>query len=253
MLSNIFGKNADTKIEEESMEAKKPVFSKYNPELFINVYKGHFASDRFHTNYYLDMNPMKIRQKTAKLAADAMAAKYIQKVNVTPNIFMGENYAGLANSMAQTKPIDTILCLDGCELMGAYVAETLSKSGITTNNFHHSFNVMTPEFDASGTMVVRDAIKDKFKGKNVLIILATAMHGMTIKRVLKTVEEYGGNILGISVIFSLVDEIEGHPVNSIFTSADLPDFKLVEEAECEACKNKEPLDGIINHYGLNII
>ncbi len=235
------------------MEAKKAIFSRYNPELYINVYKGHFASDRFHTNYYLDMNPMKIRQKTAKLAADTMAARYIQKVNVSTTNFLGENYAGLANSLSQTTPIDTILCLDGCELMGAYVADTLSKSGISTNNFHHSFNILTPEFDASGTLMVRDAIKDKFKGKNVLVILATAMHGLTIKRVLKTVEEYGGNILGISVIFSLVDEIEGHPVNSLFTSEDLPGFRLVEEPECQQCKDHEPLDGIINHYGLNMI
>ena len=62
-------------------------------------------------------------------------------------------------------------------------------------------------------------------------------------------ESYGGILEGISVIFAAVNEIDGYPVNAVFDSSDLPDFRLSEPENCPDCKNGIKLDAIVNSYG----
>ena len=98
-------------------------------------------------------------------------------------------------------------------------------------------------------MVVRDNIKHMLKDKHVLVVLATAMSGRTILKSIRCIESYGGILEGISVIFAAVNEIDGYPVNSVFDSSDLPDFRLSEPDYCPDCKNGIKLDAIVNSYG----
>ena len=46
-----------------------------------------------------------------------------------------------------------------------------------------------------------------------------------------------------------MNEIDGYPVNSVFDSSDLPDFRLSEPDNCPDCKNGIKLDAIVNSYG----
>ena len=94
-----------------------------------------------------------------------------------------------------------------------------------------------------------DNIKKMIKGKNVLVILASAMSGRTIYKSIKCITAYGGNVQGVSVIFGAVDEIEGYPVNTVFSKKDLPDFELADAKDCHNCKAGKPLDAIVNSYG----
>jgi len=234
------------------LENVKKIPSKTNPELSLSVIPGHFSSDRFHVNYYIDMTTLKTRMNQAQLVAKEMCNKYVYKVNV-PTDVNGFFNTSFVNAFAQTEKIDTIICMDGCEVIGAYVAEELSKTGISTNNLHKTFYVVSPEFDSAGQMIVRDNIKPMIKGKNVLVILASAMSGRTIYKSIKCIQAYGGNVKGISVIFGVVDEIEGYPVHSVFSKADLPDFELAEPENCSACKNNVPLTAIVNSYGYSVL
>lgn len=239
-----------------SMGTPTKIYSKSNPDLALKVTKGHFSSDRFHVNYYIDMTTLKMRRSNAVAVAKAMVGTYINRVNLTAGPLVGissEQLQHYSTSMATKAPIDTIICMDGCEVIGAYVASELSEVGVTTSNTHKTNYIITPEFDSAGQMVVRDNIKPMLKGKHVLVVLATAMSGRTIAKSIRCIESYGGIVEGISVIFSAVTEIEGHPVNSVFSTADLPDFRLSNPDDCPDCKAGVKLDAIVNSYGYSVL
>lgn len=239
-----------------SMGEPKKIYAKDYPDLALKVTKGHFSSDRFHINYYIDMTALKMRKMEAQHVARAMVSRYVNRIRMeTPTFFTsaGGDMENMLNSMSSKTPIDTIICMDGCEVIGAYVASELSEVGVTTLNTHHTSYIITPEFDSTGQMVVRDNIKPMIKGKHVLVVLATAMSGRTIAKSIRCINSYGGIIEGISVIFSAVDEIDGYPVNAVFSTKDLPDFRLSVPEECEDCKNGVKLDAIVNSYGYSIL
>ena len=232
------------------MKEQIKVTCKKNSELELKVIPGHFSSDRFHVNYYIDMSTLKMRQKEAKLVAKTMAQNYINKVELESkrvSDFMGAS--ALANAVSVKTPIDTIICMDGCEVIGAYLADELTNENFPTNNKHNSFYVITPEFDNRGQMVVRNNIKPMIKGRNVLVVLASAMSGRTITKAIGTILAFGGKIAGLSVIFANVDEIDGYRVNGVFTHEDLPNFKLTDPNNCEDCKAGIKLDAVVNSYG----
>ena len=54
--------------------------AKDNPKVALRVTKGHFSSDRFHINYYIDMSSLKMRQSEAEAVAKAMVKKYVNRV-----------------------------------------------------------------------------------------------------------------------------------------------------------------------------
>lgn len=234
------------------MKEQIKIPAKSNDQLVLRVTPGHFSSDRFHVNYYIDMSSLKMRQSEAKLVAKVMAEKYVKKVKLPGNV-MGINLEAMAEIGANRTPVDTIICMDGCEVIGAYLAEELSDGGFPSNNKHKSFYVITPEFDNTGQMVVRNNIKPMIKGKNVLVVLATAMSGRTISKAIGTILAYGGKVTGLSVVFANVDQVDDYPVYGVFTHEDLPNFKLSDPHHCTDCEDGKPLDAVVNSYGYQML
>ena len=237
-----------------SMGKAVKIYSKDHPALALKVTKGHFSSDRFHINYYIDMTDLKMRQRNAEEVAKAIVEKYVKRVTLTPVIgLVSEAMNQMVATNATKAPIDTIICMDGCEAIGAYIAKELSEVGFATTNTHKTTYILTPEFDSTGQMVVRENIKPMLKGKHVLVVLATAMSGHTIAKSLRCISSYGGIVEGISCIFSAISEIEGHPVNSVFEASDLEGFRLSEPDNCPDCKAGVKLDAIVNSYGYTVL
>ena len=154
-----------------SMGKAVKIYSKDHPALALKVTKGHFSSDRFHINYYIDMTDLKMRQRNAEEVAKAIVEKYVKRVTLTPVIgLVSEAMNQMAATNATKAPIDTIICMDGCEAIGAYIAKELSEVGFATTNTHKTTYILTPEFDSTGQMVVRENIKPMLKGKHVLVL-----------------------------------------------------------------------------------
>lgn len=238
-----------------SMGQATKIYAKNNHDLALKVTKGHFSSDRFHINYYIDMTELKMRQSNAEAVAKAIVDKYVNRVTLSSGMtgMLSDYYQQMAEANAVKAPIDTIITMDGCEAIGAYIAKELSDLGYATTNTHKTTYILTPEFDSAGQMVVRDNIIPMLKGKHVLVVLATAMSGHTIAKSLRCIASYGGIVEGISVIFAAIKEIDGHPVNSVFDASDLPDFKLSEPDCCPDCKAGVKLDAIVNSYGYTVL
>lgn len=176
-----------------SMGQETKIRARDNDKLALKVTKGHFSSDRFHINYYIDMTTLKMRQEEAEQVAKSMVKRYVNRVDLSGLIGVGaEELKHYSKAFASKTPIDTIICMDGCEVIGAYVAKELSELGVTTTNIHKTTYIVTPEFDSAGQMVVRDNIKHMLKDKHVLVVLATAMSGRTILKSIRCIESYGG-------------------------------------------------------------
>ena len=207
------------------------IISPYNNLITLKVTQGHFATSSSHINYYIDLTTLKARSSEAKAVAKSMASNYIASTVV-----------------------DAIVCLDGTDVIGAYLADELSESGIMCLNRHGTIYVITPEQNAMGQLTFRDnVVPIMIKGKNVLLLIATATTGHTIEKAMECIEYYGGKISGISAIFSAVDTVQGHDVNTIFHQDDITGYSSYQSHSCPFCEKGIKLDGLVSANGLNIL
>lgn len=204
--------------------------SKAHPNVALRVIPGHFATPNSHVNYYLDMTALKARQSEASAVA-----------------------LELSKQISATTVVDTIVCMDGCEIVGAFLAEELTKAGIYSMNAHKTMYIITPEFGTSGQMLFRENLKPMVRGKNVLLLMASVTTGQTIVQAVRALRYYGAEISGISAIFSAASSIAGRTINSLFTLADIPDYRKYEPENCSMCKVKLKIDAFANAYGYSII
>lgn len=198
-------------------------------DLFLRASKGHFASTHSHSNYYIDVAAQKSRLSEAKAVARELCRNY--------------NY--------NTRIVDTILCLDGTEVIGTCLAQELTKNDFMNINAHQTIYVVTPELTGSSQLLLRDNIVPMVKGKHILVLAVSVASGNTAKSAIEAVRYYGGDVVGVAAIFATRNECAGYPVDSVFNPHDLPDYFNVPSHECPLCKDKVKIDALINCYGFS--
>lgn len=206
------------------------VDSPYNNQIKLKVSQGHFATISSHINYYIDLTTLKARSSEAKAVAKSMASEYI------------------ASSV-----IDTIVCIDGTEVIGAYLADELTASGIISMNQHGTMYVITPEVNSVGQLTFKDNVIPMIHSRHVLLLLATITTGHTTEKAIECIEYYGGSISGISAIFSASDEVEGHEIHSIFHKNDIEGYASYSSHNCPYCQSGVKLDGLVSAGGYSEI
>ena len=162
--------------------------SRLNPKLEVSVIAGHFATRHSHNNHYIDITRMKHEHTMAREAAMTLAQRY-----------------------AYEKGVDTIVCLDGSEVLGAFLARHLAKNTLFAVNSDKNINVITPEYDSNGQLLFRDNLVPMVTDRNVLILISTVNSGKSIRRVVECAQYYGGKVQGIAAVFSTLEEMEGVP------------------------------------------
>lgn len=206
------------------------VFSKEFPDIALRVIPGHFMTSHSHINYYVDMTFMKMRRSEAQAVARAIASKY-----------------------STSTIVDTIVCMDGCEVIGAYLAEELANAGIMSMNAHKTIYITSPEYNSTGQIIFRQNLIPMIENKNVLLLLASTTTGKTLLKCMECIDYYIGNIAGITSIFSAVSKVADIPVNSLFQTSDLPDYKVHSHRECPLCQEGIPIDAIVNGFGYSTL
>ncbi len=202
--------------------------SPYNNLISLKVSQGHFATTSSHINYYIDLTTLKARASEAKAVAKSMSHEYLA-----------------------TTIVDTIICIDGTDVVGAYLADALTESGIMSMNQHGTMYVITPETNAMGQLIFKDNVIPMINKRHVLVLLATATTGLTTEQAIDCIEYYGGTIAGISAIFSAVDSVRGHDIHSIFHSNDIEGYASYNSHDCPFCKSGVKLDGLVSAGGLS--
>ena len=141
------------------------------------------------------------------------------------------------------------MCMDGTEVIGAFLSEELEKRHIlSTINLHKTVYVVSPEINANNQVMFRDNVKPAITGKHVLLLLATTT-GVTIRRSLESLRYYGGSVAGVVSVFSTVKEVEGIPIESAFEEDDIPGYAAYQPANCPYCKNGQRLEAMVNGFG----
>lgn len=201
-----------------------------NPNVFLRVRKGHFATMHSHTNYYIDVTTQKNRLSEARAVAKEMVSAY------------------RSNTI-----VDTILCLDGTEVIGAVVADELTQDNFMNMNAHQTIYIVSPEFTGGGQMIFRDNLTQTLVGKHVLVLAASVTTGKSALAAIDAIKYYGGRVVGVSAIFATVDECDGHPVHSIFDPNDLDEYQSFKPHQCPYCQNGEKIEALINSYGFSAL
>ena len=200
-----------------------------NSNVPLRLAMGHFATNHSHLNYYIDLTMTKHRLSEAKEVATQLC-DHISPVTV----------------------IDTILCLDGTELIGGAIASELTRRGYANYNAHNTIYVVTPEHTTGSQLLFRENYAPMIVGKNVLVLAASIATGYTIKSAVAAIRYYSGKPAGVCAIFACMDECEGFPVNAVFTKKnDLPDYESVASHECPMCKSQRRLDAMVNAFGVS--
>ena len=196
--------------------------------LHLRVAMGHFATSNSHSNYYIDVVSQKTRMSEARAVAEELCSYF---------------YADTI--------VDTIVCLDGTEVIGACLADALSRADFINMNAHKSIYVVTPESTNGSQLLFRDNIVPMIAGKHVMILAVSVASGKTVEAALDAVRYYGGTVSGISAIFSTAKECGGLPVRSVFDPNDLPDYHCYPTHECPLCKKGIKLDALVNSHGFS--
>lgn len=196
--------------------------------LHLRVAVGHFATSNCHSNYYIDVVAQKSRLSEARAVAEELCSYY---------------YADTV--------VDTILCLDGTEVIGACLADCLAKEDFVNMNAHKTIYVVTPEITSGNQFIFRDNIVPMIAGKNVMVLAVSVASGKTAQSAVDAVRYYGGKVSGVSAIFSTAEECGGLPVRSVFDPNDLDGYQCHPAHECPLCKSGVKIDALINSYGFS--
>ncbi|MDE6568092.1 MAG: phosphoribosyltransferase [Lachnospiraceae bacterium] len=214
---------------ERLLQRQVKIPAKVNHKIELKVIPGHFATNHSHINYYLDITPIKCRHNEAQLAAKEFVKQYMN------------NHI-----------VDTIVCMDGCEVIGAYLAEELTTMGIMSINTHECVNVITPEINTGG-LIFRENVESMLKNKHVVLLLASATTGKTIEQTIQAIQYYGGMVEGVSAIFAAVEKVGDFEIDSIYLVSDINDYQSYELGKCPYCQANHKLDAIVNSYGFSVL
>ena len=200
-----------------------------NSNVRLRVARGHFATSHSHINYYIDLTMTKHRLSEAREAAVELAARF------KPSTI-----------------IDTILCLDGTEVIGACMASELTRAGFMNMNAHRTIYVVTPEHTSGSQLLFRDNSAPMIVGKHVLVLAASVTTGYTAQAAIEAIRYYGGIPVGICAIFACIDQCEGFPIISIYNTKNvLSDYKSTSSHDCPLCKAGLKLDAMVNSHGIS--
>ena len=145
--------------------------------------------------------------------------------------------------------VDTIVCLDGTEVIGACLANEMSKADVYSLNAHQRIYVVTPERTSGSQLLFRENVAPMIEGKNVMILAASVVTGYTAAAAIEAIKYYGGFVAGIACIFATAEECEGYPVTSLFNPKDLPDYVSYDSHKCPMCREGKKIDALVNCYG----
>ena len=204
------------------------IVAKNNKNVKLGLIPGHFATNHSHVNYFADMTTIKTQYRAAREAARELAKFYAQK------------------------QINTILCFEGTEMIGAFIARDLCENGGGMNS-GQDIAVISPETNMNNQMIFRDNLQKHIYDQEILLLMSSVSTGKSITRCVECLQYYSGNLAGVAAIFSALDEYNGVKIDSVFSMDDMPEYKSNIPSECPLCASGAKVDAIVNSYGYSKI
>ncbi|MCL2768202.1 MAG: hypothetical protein FWE49_05710 [Synergistaceae bacterium] len=197
-----------------------------NPLISMKVIPGHFTTSNAHISHYLDVSRLKCNSMIARDVARELALPY-----------------------KTTTMVDTIVCMERTEVIGAYLAEELRQSGVSVINEGHEIYVTTPISNNIGNLSFQSSMIKHITNKDIILLTASVSSGRTLDSALDCIAYYRGRIAGISALFLAQLERLEQGINALFTSDDIPEYKMFSSRKCEMCQAGQALDALISTEG----
>lgn len=193
-----------------------------NPTINMTVIPGHFTTNNFHVNHYLDLSNLKTNALPARDVAKELALPYLS-----------------------TTLVDTIVCLEGTEVIGAYMAEELLQEGTSIINSGREIHVVTPRRNVERKLMIPSNTEELISNRNVLLLVASVTTGLILDKGLEFISYYGGKVVGISSLFSVYPNKYEQEIHSMFTNNDIPGYEIFSADKCHMCDKGQKLEAII--------
>lgn len=197
-----------------------------NPIIKMNVIPGHFTTSQFHISHFLDLYDLKTNATLARDVAIEMAMPYLTSTLV-----------------------DTIVCMEGTEVIGAYMAEELLQEGTSVINSGKEIHVVTPMSNINRKLIFQNNMQDLILNKNIILLVSSISSGTTVNSALECLSYYGGIVVGISALFNAYQDAADQEIHSMFTSEDIPGYRIFSPGKCDMCEDGLKLDAFIIHDG----
>lgn len=211
------------------MEKPTIIKADYNDKLQIKVTPGHFATNHSHVNYFIDFTDIKTQYRMAREAGRELAKEY--------------------NSIH----VDTIICLEGTEMIGAFLAQDLGHHGMHMNS-GNDIAVIVPQTNSNNQMIFWENLQPKIDGKQIILLMSNISTGKTVNRSYECLSYYGGRLAGVAALFSARETYNGIKVVSLFSKdKNFPKYKSMANTDCELCKSGYKVDAIVNSFGYSKI
>lgn len=188
----------------------------------MNAIPGHFTTSHFHLTHYLDLDDLKTNATLAREVAIELALPY------------------LSNTL-----VDTIVCMEGTEVIGAYMAEELMQKAESVANSGKEIHVVTPMYNVNKQLVFQSNMQELIDEQNIILLVSSISSGTTLKSALECLSYYNGKLSGISALFNAYPEKLKLEIHSLFTDDDIPNYQTFSPTACEMCKAGRKLDAII--------
>lgn len=197
-----------------------------NPDIIMNVIPGHYTTNHYHLSHYLNLDNSKTNSSLAKDVATEFAIPYLSSTL-----------------------IDTIVCMEGTELIGAYLAEELAYEGTGVINSGRNIYVVKPMNNVNRQIIFKNNLESLITDHNILLLVSSISSGITLNGAIEALAYYGGNLVGVSALFNSLPKGLEQEVNYLFSKNDIPEYKMYKPTDCELCKSGRKLDAIIMQGG----
>ncbi|MCI8748595.1 MAG: orotate phosphoribosyltransferase [Lachnospiraceae bacterium] len=201
-------------------------YAKDSNKLALHAIPGHFATSNSHINFYIDVTGIRSRIGEAEEAAKL-----------------------LARGLGHLAYVDTVVCMDGTEVIGTFLAKEFEKEHITSTNQHKTVYVISPEHSRDNQIIFRDNTKKMIAGKHIVLLLATTTTGETIKKSMEGIQYYGGTIEGVASLFSTVDYVNGTKIHFLFDNDVVTSYQAFPKTDCPFCKKGMKIEAVVNGFG----
>ena len=197
-----------------------------NPGINLKVLPGHFTTSNSHISHYIDVSSLKSDVAMAREAAREMALPYLSRIAV-----------------------DTIVCTEKTEVIGAFLAEELMGGQGVTASEGAGLHVVTPLYNNLGHLSFQSSMVPHIINKSVILLSAMVSSGRALDSAIDCISYYRGKVTGISSIFQAFPERSGLGLHALFTSDDIDGYRLYGPRDCEMCRSGQRLDALISSEG----
>ena len=156
---------------------KITIAAKGNRRIKLSIYSGHFATGHAHVDRYISMTEIRSNAAMAAEAADEISKFF------------------------RCTPIDTIICLENTQVIGAFIAQDLIDSSHSVNS-GATVNIITPGINSNNQLVFSSDMQQYVTNRNILLLMSTVSTGRSLARAAECIRYYGGKPVGIGSIFS---------------------------------------------------